>query len=579
MAEALQDFNLLPFQEEAAEQLREAALKWVLQATNTVRPRYGATPIPFLGQLRAVTGSGKTPILADVVGGIGDAVVIWTTRSAVVIEQTFQNLRGRYRSLLPDNCKIIREIPSQEQWVDLLTSKAGLTIWLLTTASWNEAEAAKKGGEESARLRLHKPAPDWSGDESPWQGLKTKLVRPVWVVADESHNQSITQLDILAGLNPLGFFMASATQVPNELFDSWQKALATDPVWKKLADNGIVKVRTRDVVGEELLKTTLELYDNNSGYEEDLDSVLATMRLLDEAVVEDDATIQPRAIYVVERSNPPKGSPEESRPSIIWRYLVAHGVSQDEIVVYTDTKELPDGAERISSLTQLHARHRHIIFNQALQEGWDDPEAYVCYFDGATKSYVRIRQIVGRILRQPRAKHFASERLNTATIFINTPTDEFESVLAGLQNELRLYAPEDEPDNSPIKVRTKKNPLTPIAVKPKHAALSLPKWSLVAPDMAPQIQKIRSRGASPWAQEFLDSPGQGIVSIIALDNEGIERTELLSVLRSARSKNGEYFRRKMLARNRAASHMIDEDVLKGPAFGQFSCQGSVAQQD
>ncbi len=44
-------------------------------------PRYGATEIPFLGQLKAVTGSGKTPMLAQTVAGIGDGVGLWTTRS------------------------------------------------------------------------------------------------------------------------------------------------------------------------------------------------------------------------------------------------------------------------------------------------------------------------------------------------------------------------------------------------------------------------------------------------------------------------------------------------------------------
>ena len=73
----------------------------------------------------------------------------------------------------------------------------------------------------------------------------------------------------------------------------------------------------------------------------------------------------------------------------IWRYLVSRGIAADEIAVFTDTKELPEGAERVTSLSQLDPRYRHIIFNQSLQEGWDDPEAYVCYFDGATKSFIR----------------------------------------------------------------------------------------------------------------------------------------------------------------------------------------------
>ena len=76
-------FRLFPFQEEAAQAIREAALSWVAYAVSRGHPpEYGESPIPFLGQLRAVTGSGKTPVLASAVSGLGDAVIFWTTRSS-----------------------------------------------------------------------------------------------------------------------------------------------------------------------------------------------------------------------------------------------------------------------------------------------------------------------------------------------------------------------------------------------------------------------------------------------------------------------------------------------------------------
>jgi type III restriction enzyme len=572
------EFNLFPFQEEAAEALRGAALNWVSHAARTGVPRYGPTPIPFLGQLKAVTGAGKTPILADVVSGVGDGVVLWTSRSSAVVEQTFRNLRGRYRELLPEHgVRIIREIPSQAEWQDLLTATTGLTIWVLTTASWNEAEAAKSGGSDAARLSLHRPHPDWSGAESPWESLRTRLVRPLWVVSDESHNQSSTQLDLLAALQPVGFFMASATPLQNELFGKWQDALTSDRTWADLASAGVVSLRTRDVVAAELLKSTIELFDFHSGTEENLDGVLEALRQLDTAVTEDDVSVQPKAIYVVEKSNPTKGSPEESRPVAIWRYLRSKGVEPQEIAVYTDTKELPDGAEKISSLTKLESRHRHIIFNQALQEGWDDPEAYVAYFDGTTKSFTRIRQIVGRILRQPRAQHYGSERLNTATVLINTPSDTFDQVLVDLQTELRLYAPDDEPTAVPIRVRTKKKPLPAIPAKPEAAELVLPRRTLRAPELSSQTKRLRSRGASPWGEEFLEAPGVGQVSVLSLREEDVVRAEYLDVLRSARTSNGLYLRRRLLARNRACLNAIHPDAITGAAYEQLSCQGSLAQ--
>src|SRR5690606_5810462 len=62
--------------------------------------------------------------------------------------------------------------------------------------------------------------------------------------------------------------------------------------------------------------------------------------------------------------------------------------------------------------------YQHIIFNQALQEGWDDPECYCAYIDKSMGSAVRVEQIIGRALRQPRAEHYSSPLLNTAHFFL-----------------------------------------------------------------------------------------------------------------------------------------------------------------
>ena len=573
-------FKLFPFQEEAAQSLRDAALNWVDQAARTGPPKFGTQRIPFVGQLKAVTGAGKTPILAEVVSGLGHALVIWTSKSSAVVEQTFNNLRGRYRGLLPETgLKVIRDIPGQHDWQELVTADRGLTIWVLTTASWNEAESARAGGAQDARLNLHRPQPDWSGDTSPWEQLRTELRRPLWVVSDESHNQTDTQLDLLHTLGPIGFFMASATPVHGELFDEWQRILNYEPVWKQLAAAGQVPIRTRDVVAAGLLKTTVELVDYQSGTEESLDGALAALRRVEQAAAAEGAAVTPRAIYVVEKSNPPRGSLEESRPSAIWRHLRANDVPAEEIAVFTDTRELPAGAEKISSLSRLHARHRHIIFNQSLQEGWDDPEAYVCYFDGVTKSFVRIRQIVGRVLRQPGAQRLAAEELNTATLILNTPSESYDQVLADLRAELRLYAPDDEPDRPTIRVKTRRDPLPAIPVKDEYdGLLSLPRLTLRAPDMRAQEQTLKTEGQRPWPEEALDAPGLGRRSVVDLAEEVVERTELIEVLRSARTLNGVYLRRRLAARNRNALNAVDpSSYMKGLAFQQFSCQGSQAQ--
>ncbi len=570
-------FRLFPFQEEAAQSLREAALSWVAYAVRRGHPpEYGESPIPFLGQLKAVTGSGKTPVLANVVVGLGDAVIFWTTRSSAVVEQTYTNLNGKYRSLLPPGAKVIRDIPSQLAWRELIDSTTGLTIWVLTVASWNEAEAG--AGDSDARLRLRREQADWAGEGAPFDQLHENLKRPLWIVSDESHNQSEVQLDQLAALEPRGFFMASATPLVNDLFTKWEEALNQGEETKALLAAGKVPIKTRDVVDANLLKTTIEVVDYRSGREESLDGALAALERVQAATDAEEASVTPRAIYVVEKSNPRRGSNEEARPVAIWKHLRSRGIPADEIAVYTDTKELPDDAERVASLSQLEPRYRHIIFNQALQEGWDDPEAYVCYFDGITKSFVRIRQIVGRVLRQPLARLFSAEALNTATLILETPTSAYEAVVSDLKAELRLYAPEDEPAFATVRVKTRKEPLTPVAVKRGAKKLSLTRWALKAPNMSQPEKQLRATASREWSQEYLEAPGTGRKAVVSLEDAS-EGYEDIAVLRSARTRNGTFVRQRILQRNRNCLIAIHPDQFSGPAFEQYSCHGSQAQNE
>jgi type III restriction enzyme len=570
-------FRLFPFQEEASQAMRDAAMAWIAYAVENGPPKYGSVQIPFLGQLKAVTGSGKTPVLAQVVGGLGDGVVLWTTRSSAVVEQTFTNLNGRYHSLLPAKVNILRDIPSQIVWRELIDSTVGLTIWVLTVASWNEADADTNGTAD-ARLRLRREQPDWAGDGSPWEQLRDKLQRPLWVVSDESHNQSAVQLDQLAALQPKGFFMASATPLVNDLFTKWADALDEDERTRLLLADGQVPIQTSDVVDANLLKTTIELIDYRSGAEESLDGALDALERVQKAAEAESAPVTPRAIYVVERSNPPRGSHEESRPVSIWRHLRQRGVPADEIAIFTDTKTLPEDAERVSSLSQLEPRYRHIIFNQSLQEGWDDPEAYVCYFDGVTRSFLRIRQIVGRVLRQPSARRYVAEALNTATLILQTPATAYETVVSELRAELRLYAPDNEPAFAAVRLKTRTDPLDPVPVKRNAKTFSLPRRALRAPNMVKIERDLKSTADRPWPDEALEAPGTGRKATVSLE-EGSEEYAYIDVLRSARTQNGAFLRRRLQQRNRACLNAIHPDRFHGAAFDQLSCHASQAQEE
>ncbi|MEU6099012.1 hypothetical protein [Streptomyces sp. NPDC047079] len=572
-----QSITLFDFQEEAAARLTEAAEEWTHAFSKRVR-YYGTVPIPFVGHLKAVTGAGKTPILAKTVGNLEPALVLWTSKSSAVVEQTYRNLAGKYRHLLPGNTQILRERPSKGEWEQLIEAERGLTIWVTTVGSWNEVDAATAGGSESARLNMHRPHPDWGGDMSPWEQLRTELRRPTWVVYDESHNQTPAQLDQLIGLKPIGFLLASATPPMSSQFAEFAKVIDADPEMRPIAEKARVRISTKDIVENQLLKHTIAVENFDSDPDQLLDASIVLHRRLVKSAEDSGANINPKVLYVVEKSNPVKDE-LVARPVAIWEHLRDRGVPAEEIAIYTQTKVVPDDAVRVSSLSELQPHHRHIICNRALQEGWDDPEAYIEYFDDESNSYVRIAQVIGRALRQPGAEHFADDVLNTATLFVRVPNKRFEEIVAGLKQELSLYATDDDdPAGSiAVRVRTKGDPLPAVALRPNYdGVLKLPNYQLGEAELEGEIKKIQALSKQPFADEDLLAPGQRRVMKISLRGEDDDtRYEILAA--SLRRRNGEYLHRRIQTRSRHCVHLLEPEIFTGPAFDQRSCSGSVAQ--
>lgn len=575
----MSDIKLFDFQEQAAEQLTEAIEEWIQSCAEHGVPQLGRTQIPFVGHLKAVTGAGKTPILATVVGNLKNGVVLWTSKSSAVVDQTARNLGGKYRHLLPPDTKVVSERPAKGEWEQLMESERGLTIWVTTVGSWNEVEAAEAGGSESARLNMHRPHKDWGGETSPWEQLRTSLKRPLWVVYDESHNQTPVQLDQLVGLNPIGFLLASATPPEGGRFEEFAKVIAEDEFVADIAAKGRVRVSTQDVVTNQLLKHTIDVENFDSDAEVLLDAVIELHDELTRKAEAEGTGLTPKALYVVEKSNPTKED-LVARPIAIWEYLRNRGVPAEKIAVYTQTKILPDDAVRVSSLSGLLPHHTHIICNRTLQEGWDDPEAYIEYFDDQSNSYVRISQIIGRALRQPDARHFGEEALNTASLFIRVPNQRFDSIIEGLKRELNLYATDESNPGASgaVRLRTRKDPLNPVPVKSALGGrYSLPQYQLGEADLEDEKEAIRTMAQQPFPADALKAPGARTVHTISLKGKK-DRHRYEEIATSMKRRNGEYLRRRIQIGNRHCAHLLNPTLFTGPAYDQWSCSGSTAQR-
>ncbi len=548
----MSDIELLDFQQGAASKLVEAAVSYFTNGQDIV----GGRPVPFVGQLQAVTGAGKTPILADVVGRLKPAMVLWTTKFGSVVDQTVANLRGKYHHLLgKGSVEIVNfsEVTSPAQWEYLIDRKDGLTVLVSTVAMWNSSE-------KDERLNVHRPCADW-GDKTRWERLKSDRKRVLWVVYDEAHNTTSEQVELLDDLNPAGFFVASASPIKGKL----QFYLTALP--PEVRARRIIPVSTRAVVDAQLLKSTISIADYDSSAEEMILDVVAKRKKLQKLLVAVGSPIVPKAIYVVESSNTTKG--QEPRPVGIWRTLVTQGkVPSDEIAVCTNTKELPKEAVRVSTIDQLSDSLPHIIFNKKLQEGWDDPSVYLCYFDGETGSATRIQQVLGRAVRQPGVKHFSDKDLNTAYFYVNCPNELLEKITDQLKEELRIYQG-DDPEFEPFEFKEERKAQPKIAVKAEwEGKLKAPRLQLEMPP-GDTLKKLIEKKTFDFGEKDCAAKGKALINIVSVKTGDVAHAKR-DLLEDMRVRCGAFLYEQVRILSKNCCSAIHPDVFSSAALRRVS---------
>jgi type III restriction enzyme len=557
--------ELFDFQQAAVSGLLEACLAYFEQGQD----RFGGRDVPFIGQLKAVTGAGKTPILASVLGRMDHSLVLWTTKYGSVVQQTADNLRlgGKYHHLLGDDVEVFNfsEVKSPDQWCRILEKENGVTVLVSTVAAWNSAE-------KDDRLNVHKVAEDW-GDKSRWDQLKFDRRRRLWVVYDEAHNQTDEQIDQLDDLNPAGFFVASASQIGGKL-QQYLSMLAPE-----VRQQRIVTVPTRAVVDAQLLKSTLSIADYDSSAEEMIADAAARRAELESRLAAAGANVTPKAIYVVEASN--VAALEEGadpRPVGIWKTLVNDcGVKPENIAIATNTraKDLPKDAVMMKTIDQLTDDHTHIIFNKKLQEGWDDPSVYVCYFDGRTDSPTRIQQVVGRALRQPSAKHLDDDDLNTAYFFIACPNELLDKITDKLKEELRIYKDADDDDFEPVRVVEAKKAPAKIPLKPEWAGkLTVPLLTLEMPPTG-SLKKAIEQATFEFGDADLAAPGRALVNVVSVKTGEVSQ-QARDLLEDMKVRCGYYLQDQIKVQNKNCLGSIHLDTFKTPPLRKRACYKSKA---
>lgn len=467
--------ELKVFQADGAKTMAD---RYAYFANHPDRPRKGTKPRPFFQALSALTGAGKTPILAQAVvlmraySGC-EPIVLWMSKAKSVVAQTYTNFADGKYSHIVDGFEII----NVQQLNPTLIADGSTPLLLMTTTGLFNNKDQSEGA-----LNIYKKDNDLFGDQSPWERLIERKYagtrRPLLIVYDEGHNLSEQQTELLAELEPDAYLLASATL---KLPANFQKSViqpislwldevpdltpfvalnAVDSDGKPETERFITTaVSSEKVVAAQLVKKAIQFDGTTAAMEQSLDDLCERMKVLTSEIANQDLNFKPKAIYVCKTNIADDGEKDDATkpfehrkapPIRIWRYLVEEkGISPKDIAIYANLtfvdgnkpKEVNLFSKGENDFDEFQAgNYHHIIFNLSLQEGWDDPACYLAYIDKSMGSSIQVEQIIGRVLRQYGATHYESPLLNSAHFFLRVDSqsvfvDAIQKVRTKLQSE------------------------------------------------------------------------------------------------------------------------------------------------
>jgi len=365
--------------------------------------------------LRVPTGGGKTLIAAHSVPVVSGALmraehstVLWLAPSRTIVDQTLKALRDRkhpYRQALNDALSGKVEVLSitEAMSVTRATLDSATTIIVSTIQALRVSETdGRKVYEQNGALqhhfsgldeRLSKDLELYEGD-GPIPSLANvlRMRRPV-VIVDEAHN-SRTELsfETLDRLSPACIVEFTAT-----------------PDQKNNPSNVLCHVSALQLKAEHMVKLPIRLV-NRPQWREAVQAAIAEQNRLEElAKSEEQETgeyIRPIVLFQAEAR---RGTDPVTVEVLLEALATEFKIPREQIAVRTgQIDELDD------NVLSRDSKHRFIITVQALREGWDCPFAYVLCSVANMSSSTAVEQILGRILRLPKAKLKQNDELNRA---------------------------------------------------------------------------------------------------------------------------------------------------------------------
>ncbi|MBN1691388.1 MAG: DEAD/DEAH box helicase family protein [Dehalococcoidia bacterium] len=383
--------------------------------------------------VRVPTGGGKT-LLACYTTGLAinellraeRAVVLWLVPSNTILDQTAEALRNprhAYRRALDLSCGSVEVLTIEEALQVSRATVEGQTIVIVATIQSFRVEDTTgrkvyaQNGVFSEHIlnvpidRLDDLLPGADGKPKPSLVNMLRLQRPI-VIVDEAHNAR-TDLSFATLGNLLPSCVIEFTATPD---------------LTKQASNVLHHVSAAELKTANMIKLPIRIIMRHPSQRDQLLAEATTLRadLEKLAIAESQKTgeyLRPIMLIQAERVD----ACEPLRSKLVSEF----NIDKDQIKISIGKL---DELKNVLDITSPKCAVRFIITVEKLREGWDCPFAYVLCSLKETHSATAIEQIVGRILRLPKAEAKQHPDLNCAYAFsvsqsISEVLNEFKEAL------------------------------------------------------------------------------------------------------------------------------------------------------
>ena len=370
--------------------------------------------------LRLPTGGGKTFVACHAVGITASEllktespIVLWLTPSNAIRDQTLNALKNPnhpYRDAF-ESARHRVEVRTINEALYLsphiLNTKTTIIVSTMQAFRVEDTDG-RKVYEPSGALMGHfthlsdetLSAVEHDENGKPVYSLANLLcVKRPLVIVDEAHNaRTELSFETLARFNPSAIIEFTAT-----------------PDMEQNPSNVLYTVSAAELQAENMIKMPIQL-ETKPEWKRLLTDAIAQRNTLEvDAEKEREETGEYIRPVMLIQAQPRRRDRETLTVEVVEKCLLEeHNIPEDQVARATGEDRGLDNVD----LNDPECQIRYVITVQALREGWDCPFAYVLCSVAEMRSSTAVEQILGRVMRLPKARRKNQESLNSAYAFV-----------------------------------------------------------------------------------------------------------------------------------------------------------------